>query len=313
MATSPTTIDRSDTEPRPSDPRAPLTFQTHTSNFKTRKHWSATSSRPPPHPSSIPIDIITWNVDYANTHPTPRIRAVLSHLSSLLPTPQHTLILLQELSPDALPTILRNQWVRDNFQVSDSSPVSWYFTFSLASLDMPVSAVRRVAYQCTNMDRDVLLLDIQLAGGGVFRVGNTHLESLRHPGVILRPLQLEICSELLKGDGVRAGVVAGDMNAITEVDKTLHLEARLEDVWHLEEGDREEEEGFTWGYQPPCTYPPGRLDKVLYTGAVDWEKVQETRLKRVGVGLDCEVDEEQDRKWASDHYGLWVRARLGGT
>ncbi|KAF8246215.1 hypothetical protein K440DRAFT_632448 [Wilcoxina mikolae CBS 423.85] len=299
---------------------APYTFTA------SSQSWTplSTTTTPPPLPPTTTVNIISWNIDFMTPHHSVRVVAALSHLSTLLPTPPSaTIILLQEISPSALPEILNNTWVREHFLISHTTAIGAYFTTTLVSRDLPVAGVRRVPYSSSYMGRDVLLVDIPLSSGSVLRVGNTHLESLRHPGVIIRPRQLEEVVELLKA--VEAGVVAGDMNAIMQEDERLPERVGLQDVWELQEGV-DEEEGHTWGYQPPQReYLPGRLDKVLFTGSVDVLETGEVeevggigrRLRRVGVGLKYtlqrEEGEEDEAKsdWVTDHYGLWVKIRAG--
>lgn len=226
--------------------------------------------------------------------------------------------------------LFRNEWIRENFQISHlESPESVrYFTVSLATRDVPVIAVRRVPYERTQMGRDVLFLDVALQGDpSILRVGNTHLESLPHPGVRFRPVQLAMAAEMMKEGDIRAGVIAGDMNAICPEDDDFPKSCGLGDVWELQKGT-EETEGYTWGYQPPCRFSPGRLDKVLFRGDFAFDEVEEGRLlRRIGVGLRFEEptgevsdgsksddddggDDDDTTEWASDHYGLWVKVRL---
>jgi tyrosyl-DNA phosphodiesterase 2 len=165
------------------------------------------------------------------------------------------------------------------------------------------------------MARDLLLADLML-DSGLFRVGNTHLESLPKPGEDLRQKQLAVAASLLKEGN--AGVVAGDMNAICGGDRNLPGGLALRDAWEID-GGASFLEGLTWGFQPRCKFRPGRLDKVLYTGGVKPMIDNDGKtLKRVGVGLRYQLQEDEDSEgshpakgWVSDHYGLWARMRVG--
>lgn len=158
------------------------------------------------------------------------------------------------------------------------------------------------------MGRSALVTDITLGGGSaaenrgrILRVVNTHLESLL-AGTPLRVAQMNVIGGMLKETGrVVGGIVAGDMNAIAPSDATLAEQNGLLDAW--EHGRREgEEEGTTWGYQPRNRFPPGRLDKILYTESDAFE-VKDVR--RVAVGLKMPGGD-----WVSDHYGLACRVEI---
>ena len=105
-------------------------------------------------------------------------------------------------------------------------------------------------------------------------------------------------------------MVCGDMNAIQESDRNTPAEVGLLDAF---QGD-EDPASHTWGYQPPCRFAPGRLDKILYTPPTDAPSssfhhacfsVDAPAL--VGVGLRAPVPLASGNNlevWASDHYGL---------
>ncbi|KAA8895613.1 Endonuclease/exonuclease/phosphatase [Sphaerosporella brunnea] len=277
-----------------------------------------------PHPRTTALSIISWNIDFMAPFSKERMQSVLSHLTTLLPmSPKSTILLLQEVNLSSLQTLLAHPWVQANFLVTDNKALGRYFTLSLVSKDVPVSAVFRKRYELSHMERGVLVLDVPLQGGGVFRIANTHLESLPDPGVTIRPVQLAAVAKLLKEDGVVAGLVAGDMNCIRPEDEELATKCGLGDVWNVKKelagGALDEHLGFTWGYQPRCRFPPGRLDRVFFCGDIEFEPVEgQTVLTRVGVGLRCREPEsrgeqEDDRHmvWASDHYGIWVQAKAG--
>ncbi|KAI5812959.1 Endonuclease/exonuclease/phosphatase [Pyronema omphalodes] len=263
------------------------------------------------------FNVITWNIDFMKPHHAARTRTALSYLSTILPQPTCTFLLFQEISPSALTAILSHPWARENFSVSDIRPLRSYFTTSLISLDLalPSLSIRRVRYKDSKMKRDLLLVDLML-DSGLFRVGNTHLESLPQPGEGLRQKQLAVAARLLKEGN--AGVVAGDMNAICEGDKNLPESLELSDAWQIDGGESFSE-GLTWGFQPRSRFKPGRLDKVLYTGNVKPMVDSDGKtLKRLGLGLRYQLQEGEDSEgsnpakgWVSDHYGLWARVQVG--
>jgi tyrosyl-DNA phosphodiesterase 2 len=116
----------------------------------------------------------------------------------------------------------------------------------------------------------------------------------------MRPVQLGLVAEVLKEEDLLGGIVCGDMNAISPSDVGLTEKVGLVDA--CREGE-DEEDSYTWGYQPSCEFPPGRLDKILFTpGAGGYIVSQPER-----VGLAVKTDKGQ---WASDHYGLVTTVRI---
>jgi tyrosyl-DNA phosphodiesterase 2 len=117
----------------------------------------------------------------------------------------------------------------------------------------------------------------------------------------MRPVQLGLAAEFLKEEDVFGGIIAGDMNAISPSDVGLTEELGLVDA--CDEGE-DEEDAYTWGYQPPCEFAPGRLDKILFTpGAGGYYTVDKPQR----VGLALRTDKGQ---WVSDHLGLFTTVRI---
>jgi tyrosyl-DNA phosphodiesterase 2 len=174
------------------------------------------------------------------------------------------------------------------------------------------------------MQRDCLYVDLDIplpqtdgepkAKTLRLRIANTHLESLNGFGDRARHKQLEVISRLLTTSEVDAGLVAGDMNAISPSDRNLPEEVGLSDAWlastaqptecstkNVDETGLGEAEGHTWGYQPKGAYPPNRLDKILTVG-----KMVAVDIVRVGVELKVEGRDA----WVSDHFGLLAKIVL---
>jgi len=187
-----------------------------------------------------------------------------------------------------------------------------YGNVTLTSRTVPVSGVYSLEYE-SFMHRNALIVDLKL---GIppntlrrtaptkprfitLRVANTHLESLT-PGAKLRIEQLGQVAEVLKEEELLGGIVCGDMNAISPSDIGLTVKAGLLDAW--KEG-KDEEDAFTWGYQPPCGFSPGRLDKILFAPGTGGYAVDQP--ERVGLALKTEKG-----LWVSDHFGLTTTVRI---
>lgn len=240
-------------------------------------------------------------------------------------------ILFQEIHYYAFPIILDYPWVQQYFTVAPTSPDEFpyagYGVVTLVSRSIPVTQVQSLHFGNSTMGRNALMVDLKLSPPSAkrkirraegsrsseeierpstpqfvtLRLANTHLESLPQ-GAIARPVQLANTAAYLKQDNLYAGVVCGDMNIIGYNDFYMHKEAGLIDAWDrrsTEDDEDDEDEGYTWGYQPTCQFPPGRLDRVFYTRNCA-KRCKISRPERIGV----DVRTVEDYQWVSDHYGL---------
>ncbi|KAN0092746.1 Endonuclease/exonuclease/phosphatase [Tylopilus felleus] len=283
-----------------------------------KKRWSQTSNcaRGIKEPLPSSMRLLTWNIDFASKAPKRRLNAALNYMQQDVfkcktagERPEPCCILLQEVSSAAFTLILTNEWVQRCFLVVPSSSEKWphgatYGNVTLVSRTIPVCGAFTIDFSNSSMGRNALFVDVKLAvpaplhaarlSDGIvqMRIANTHLESLPQ-GARARPEQMHIIAESLQAYDLHGGVVGGDMNAIGPSDRRIAEEVGLMDAW---QGSDEDEEGFTWGYQPPSQFPAARLDKVLWTarGGLDVDQPM-----RVGVGAKYGSGE-----WISDHYGL---------
>ncbi|KZT74491.1 hypothetical protein DAEQUDRAFT_720665 [Daedalea quercina L-15889] len=267
-------------------------------------------------PPPTSLRLVCWNVDFMAPNANIRLQCALDHIRSTLET-QGTAadagslipccVLLQEIEGDAMPILLKNKWVREHFIVIPTSIKHWpspqYGNVTLVSNTVPIVSAQSLVFGNSRMGRNALLVDVQLKMPGddepaLLRIANVHLESLPE-GTSKRPEQLSATAELLRAAGVRAGVVAGDMNPIDPRDATIPAEAGLTDAY---QGAEDDESNFTWGCQPPNRFPACRMDKVLYTG--NSSMVVDTP-SRLGVGLKTGRGQ-----WVSDHHGLMTTVRF---
>lgn len=283
-----------------------------------KNRWAQTSNcaRGIKEPLPSSLRLLTWNIDFASKSPKRRLNAGLQYIQKDVfgcktanERPQPCCILLQEVSIHAFTLILTNEWVKQSFLVVPSSTDKWphgatYGNVTLVSRTIPVCGTFTIDFSNSNMTRNGLFVDIKLAvpaprhaarlSDGIvqIRIANTHLESLPQ-GARARPEQMRIIAEALQEYELHGGLVGGDMNAIGPSDGRIAEQVGLTDAW---QGPDEEEEGFTWGYQPPSQYPAARLDKILWFSRGGLEVEEPVR---VGVGAKSGSGE-----WISDHYGL---------
>ena len=255
------------------------------------------------------LSLVTWNVDFAAPHPKSRLQSALDYLQfHAFPEfnggqPPPCLILLQEIKADVFDTLLAHPWIRAWFMiVPGSAEDGWpryagYGTVTLVARSAMLTGSVCAHFGESRMWRNALVTDVLLGGtephARVLRVVNTHLESLPE-GTPRRVVQMRVIAGLLKDASVSDGIVCGDMNAIAPSDETIAEANGLLDAWEYRQ-DRDED-GVTWGYQPRCRFPPGRLDRIFHTPS---RGVKITDVRRLAVGLEM-----PGVGWVSDHYGL---------
>ncbi|KAI0649135.1 Endonuclease/exonuclease/phosphatase [Trametes meyenii] len=246
------------------------------------------------------LRLLTWNVDFMGAHNDDRIRRILGYLETaiLSSTPAPSVILLQELDVRSQAAILASEWVRKHYAMFPTTPEPWphqYGNATLVSRSIPFQNAQMLQFANSRMGRTAIFVDVPIrltdSVTRVVRIANTHLESLPQ-GTKMRPKQLSVIAEMLRARDVGAGVVGGDMNMIGDhKDQTIHVAAGLDDACQ----SPDDPSCYTWGYQPPTSFPPRRLDRVFFTG------------KHVCVG-DVEVVGKDLRtkkgQWVSDHCGL---------
>ncbi|KAK6436513.1 hypothetical protein LTR95_007297 [Oleoguttula sp. CCFEE 5521] len=283
--------------------------------------WFAHTSTAHHLPTSAEIthlELFSWNIDFMLPFSDSRMTAALAHLSNLLtnlPGTTAPVIFLQECTPSDLRLLASTPWIQQHFAVTDLDNSMWanahYGTTTLVSRKCPVQQVFRVHFSATNQERDGLFTDLLLNDHRLFRLCNTHLESLalKPP---LRPKQLEIIATHLHSPSIPFALVAGDFNAIEPFDRGLHTTTNLTDAYLSLGGQEDTPEGYTWGQQAAThlreQFGCSRMDKIFFRGkgasCVEFERfgkdveVQDDGEKGSIVGLGFE------RAWVTDHLGV---------
>ncbi|KAF7797104.1 hypothetical protein EIP86_008296 [Pleurotus ostreatoroseus] len=287
------------TTPTTSGSSQPPSPTSATNPIRSPRPKSAT--RPP----SV-FQVLTWNIDFMQSAGYERTAAALDHIQHEVfkctdgEAPSPCVLLLQEIHPASLPAVLEHPWIRAHFHVVPVKCSAWphrdYGNITLVSKTIPVVSAQMLTFWNSAMGRHAVFVDLRVRTSSrksasqsksrsrsrsrevTVRIGNVHLESLPY-GIQARPAQLAASAEMLRAEGVYAGLVCGDMNAIQAEDREINVGAGLLDAWT--EGD-DVEGGFTWGHQPVCEFAPGRLDKILYTSDA---RCKVDKPQRVGVGL----------------------------
>ncbi|GJE88659.1 endonuclease/exonuclease/phosphatase family protein [Phanerochaete sordida] len=306
-----------DSEGTPSPDTAHFSFRPRPASRSRSRSRSRGRGAAPASEGPIPesLQLLTWNIDALGGSTRERVATLLNYIQHHIfecadrGQPAPCCVLLQEVAKDALSAILEHAWVREHFVVAPTKPEHWpgavpFGNVTLVARTVPVAGAWILEYGCSVMKRHALIVDVRLGTGTAadgertVRVANVHLESLAL-GAPYRPWQLRDTVEALARRDIDAGIVAGDMNAVTVQDAALPAWTGLVDAWKGAEDGGEN----TWGYQPPSReFLPGRLDKVLYLPNGEFEvDVPE----RVGVGVKT-----SGGQWASDHFGLLTTIRM---
>ncbi|RPD60067.1 hypothetical protein L227DRAFT_575604 [Lentinus tigrinus ALCF2SS1-6] len=257
------------------------------------------------------LRLVSWNVDFVTPDPAGRMARILHHLQDwvLMDCPKPSCILLQELTEESFEALLENTWVQEHFVITPPNTKRWQASYGLATLVSRHARVRNaqmLQFHRTTMGRGAIFVDVEMFVPGsmgetrIVRIANTHLESLPE-GERSRPAQLRAIAGLLRQKTVTGGgVVGGDMNMIGPADQDIHIRAGLVDGCVNPTLD-----DYTWGWQPPTWFPPGRLDRFFFReDGIEWRATQV-------IGRD--VKTQGTGQWVSDHYGLTSTIHLAAA
>lgn len=270
------------------------------------------------------LALYSWNIDFRIPFGASRMLAAISHLKHLITTAPDqestaTVIYLQECVPNDIDIIAADSWVRETFSTTDVGIENWqssyYGTISLIDRRLPIASCFRVHYSKTRMERDGLFVDVLIANKTV-RLCNTHLESLALDPPFRIP-QMQICASYMRKPEVHAALLAGDLNAVQEFDRTLHIENGLKDAYLELGGAEDDAEGHTWGQQAAKQqreqFGTSRMDKVYFCGNIEL-----LSFEKFGADVLVEDPTEQeelvrhgfDAPWITDHLGVKVVVRI---
>lgn len=281
--------------------------------------------------------LVTWNVDAGSPAPDRRISAIISRIQGIVPAVD--VVFLQEVSHQALATLLETPWIRNHWYCSEANTSNWgkqsFGSIALVSKSCfgishgnPGKAVPGPVWRVklpSRFARDALCCDIFYPSPSRgssstptevsrsenytrIRLINVHLDSLPiQPS--MRPRQLSIISSYLRAAG--HGLVAGDFNPVLPEDNALVDENNLVDVWTKVHFSLP---GFTWGVDGKAPFPPNRLDKVAVLGleAHNIAVIQPGILMNIEGGDQPQQSDHQQEPMVSqgrpltwsDHYGL---------
>ncbi|KAF9643972.1 hypothetical protein BDM02DRAFT_3122668 [Thelephora ganbajun] len=251
---------------------------------------------------------------------------------SFYPTPPPAnVIMLQEVTKEAFEAILRDQWIKEYYQIVPSSPDEWtpeptqgsygggsergrkaeYGNVILATRSLPVMRPRIIHFADTTEQRMAITFDTFLGiprhprpghtthqhekrTTARLRLACTQLES-GQLGVFSRRHQLETISSEIIDNRIDGAVLVGDMNVAHFGDIGMPQLVGLSDAETRAENDPT---SFTWGYHPGKSgKQPCRRDKILY-----WQNRRRfwvNEIRTLGIGLKM-----RNGQYVTDHYGI---------
>lgn len=287
-------------------------------------HWTPINTSAPKSPSTGPTEIrrlalYSWNIDFMLPFADSRMGAAVEHLQSLVtahpsPASTTTVIFFAECLVSDLKLLAAHPWIQETFHMTDVDETFWqsghYGTTTLVDKRVSITNCFRVHYSQTRMERDGLFVDLD-STGNVLRLCNTHLESLALEPAY-RPPQLALCAQYMNDQTVTAAILAGDLNAIQDFDRTLHSANGLKDAYLELGGEELDSAGHTWGQQTSTKlreqFGTSRMDKVLFCG----ERLRLKAFERFGAGVEVGDAEERqeivelgfEKGWITDHLGI---------
>ncbi|SMY23265.1 unnamed protein product [Zymoseptoria tritici ST99CH_1A5] len=264
------------------------------------------------------LALYSWNIDFMLPFANSRMSAALSHLQKIITDAKDQgstgqVVYLQECVASDVKLIANNAWIRDTFALSDVTTDNWqsgrYGTISLIDRRLPIASCFRVHYSETRMERDVLIMDVKVKDKTI-RFCNTHLESLAFEPPRRIP-QMKLCAKYMQDESVDGALLAGDLNAIQDFDRTLHSDNGLNDAYLELGGAEDDASGHTWGQQAATVqrerFGTSRMDKVFFHGDVGLLSFEQFGRD---VLVEDAAEQEQliqlgfDKPWITDHLGV---------
>jgi tyrosyl-DNA phosphodiesterase 2 len=215
--------------------------------------------------------LVSWNVNADASLPKSRMSALLQVVKT---KGAANVVILQEVSREALTTLLEESWIQQNWYTSDANASTFgnqkFISITLvsklwvATSGISLGAIWGVSLP-SRFGRDALCCDLVLnssskhtSGRSSLRIRliNVHLDSLQiNPS--LRPHQISIGASYLSAAG--RGIIAGDFNPVFPEDDDPVRANNLTDAWaHLHPYDT----GHTWGVYGEQSFLLNWLDKV---------------------------------------------------
>jgi tyrosyl-DNA phosphodiesterase 2 len=241
------------------------------------------------------LTFVTFNTWFGNHYFDHRFRALMD----ILKDTDADIIGLQEMTHKSLKHLLKEEWVKKNYFISDLTGTTIYPYGVVLLSRIPVKFL--VLHPLTGaMERQVLIAEFHINGQKLL-VGITHLESLRYSADI-RSVQLDEIFTLLEYSD--NSVLMGDFNFCSSWEENSNIDNRYSDIWKVlranEPGYTEDTEINLMRQQMSREEKQVRFDRIICRSSVPGWKP--TKIHRLGMKP---ISPEYPNIFPSDHFGLF--------
>ena len=260
--------------------------------FKENK-WKILN-QPGPRAKTTRLKLVTFNIWFGDHFFQKRLTALLD----ILKKTKADIIALQEVNEHSLQKIMKTDWIREKYYVSDSSGSTFYSYGVLFLSRVPVTNLN--LYPLTSMmGRNILIAEF-IINNQKLLVGTCHLESLKHSENI-RAVQLKEIFFLLNKS--KNAVLLGDLNFCSSWEENNRIDQNYQDTWSLlkpnEPGYTEDADINVMRKALKREEDKVRFDRVLLKGNLPgWRPKY---IKRLGMEP---ISPRNSDVFPSDHFGL---------
>lgn len=243
------------------------------------------------------LTLATLNTWFGDYYFKERWRAI----TELLRETNADIIALQEMTCASLKLILKEDWIRDEYFISDiaGSTLSSYGVMLLSRIPIKFLNLHPLT---SVMGRHVLIAEFEINGERLL-VGTSHLESLRHSARI-RYIQLQKIFKLLNASD--NSVLMGDFNFCSSWEENSNIDSGYSDLW---ERLRSDDPGYTEDTDINLMRrvlnreeKKVRFDRIISRSALSrWTP---KKINRIGLQP---ISSDHPDIFPSDHFGLMGR------
>eukprot|EP01114_Cavostelium_apophysatum_P018436 TRINITY_DN5699_c0_g1_i1.p1 TRINITY_DN5699_c0_g1~~TRINITY_DN5699_c0_g1_i1.p1 ORF type:complete len:347 (+),score=56.79 TRINITY_DN5699_c0_g1_i1:94-1134(+) len=250
---------------------------------RNKKRWERSKASDTPSDCAIDdslLSFVTYNVWFHTFFQEERARALFEIIRTIRPH----FICFQEVTEPFLKMLLQEDWICNEYVLSDANGYSVY-PYGVLILTRLKPAIFTIRWMPSNMGRRFLCCECRL-GGKKLLVSTIHLESLQNTDV--RTQQLKMIFPLLKDCDF--GFLMGDFNFGDEKPECEHLDADFADLWQQTNSSMPVADSFT--------IDGARYDRILYR-----RKSCKGRSCRL-LGTTALSVNSNEQVFPSDHKGL---------
>src|SRR3990167_4006666 len=250
-----------------------------------KEQWTTNWEIPAPSEKNQ-LSFVTYNVWFSEQQWEIRAKALIG----LLKRKNADVVCLQEVVPNFAKFLMENQFIRENYIVSDPSgwkTITPYGLLILAKINLGVKKFTSVMLP-SNMGRRYLTCEIQLGENRKCKVATSHLESLANAEFRSEQLKNFIYPDLQQSN-TDFQIFMGDSNFCTftsEFSDNVLAPDYMKDVWKGFYPEASLSESRTMVEEALC------IDRVLVS-----KNIQPVAIERIGMEAICYDD-------AHENYGL---------